>query len=533
MQKFAAILLIAVGAAVAAGAHQAQPPGTYDVLIRNGRVMDGTGNPWLRLDVGIRAGRIAAVGRLDGAQATRTIDAAGKLVTPGFIDVHSHAAESLSRESLRQGQPLLAQGVTTIVVNPDGGGPFDLAAQRAQLEQGRLGPNVALLIGHGSVRRAVLGAENRAPAAAELERMRTLVRTGMEQGAYGLSSGLFYTPGSYATTEEVIELAKVAGEFGGLYTSHIRDEGDYGIGVVAAVQEVIRIADEARIPGIVSHMKALGPDNWGLGTALTHRIDTARARGVQVFADQYPYEASSTGLGAALLPGGLRAPSPEQLAKPLDAMTPAEREERQKLERALAENLRRRGGPDAVQIASYRPDATIEGKRLSEIAKAKGLSPERAALEILSHGGASIVSFNMSEDDIAQIMRQPYTMTSSDGGLSVAGAGMPHPRNYGAFARKLSRYVRERGTVGLEFAIRSMTSLPASVFGFRERGVIREGAVADIAVFDPSAVRDRATYTDPHHLSEGMSYVLVNGVVVLDNGVFTTAMPGVVLRKEQ
>ena len=475
--------------------------------------MDGSGNPWMRADIGIRGDRIATVGPPStssgqGLAGKRIIDAGDRLVTPGFIDVHSHAAEGLVRPELRQGQPLLAQGVTTVVVNPDGGGPVDLAAQRKRLETGGLGPNVALLIGHGSVRREVIGSANRQPTADELEKMRALVRRGMQDGAYGLSSGLFYTPGSFAKTEEVIELAKIAGESGGVYTSHIRDEGSYDAGVVASVLEVIRIAEEGRLPGIVSHMKALGPESWGLATACTAKIDEARARGVQVFADQYAYEASSTSLGAALAPGGV---------EPTEAIVKV--------------NMKRRGGAAAIQIASFRADRTLEGKTLDKIAAARGVSPEAAALDMIAKGGASIVSFNMSEDDIRHIMTRSYTMTSSDGALSAIGEGMPHPRNNGAFARKLALYVRDRGVVSLEFAIRSMTSLPASVFGLKDRGVIREGAIADLAIFDPAKVQDTATYTDPHHIAQGMSYVLVNGVVVLDDGKFTPAMPGKVLRK--
>ncbi len=510
MRKTAIFLILLAAAASAMVAAQAQPA-RFDVLIRNGRVMDGSGNPWVQADVGIRGGRIAAVGRLTGATATRTIDAADRLVTPGFIDVHTHAAEGLARTPLRQGQPLLAQGVTTIVANPDGGGPVDLAAQAAQFQSNGVGPNVALLIGHGSVRRAVMGNANRTPTPEELDRMRALVRRGMEQGAFGLSSGLFYVPGSYSKTEEVIALAAVAGERGGLYTSHIRDEADYNIGVVAAVQEVIRIAEEAHVIGIVSHMKALGPDNWGLAHAMTARIEAARARGVQVFADQYPYEASSTSLQAALLPLGAPVQGSDDI---------------------LRENLRRRGGPDAIQIAFFKADPSLEGKTLAQIAKARGTSPEAAAVDIITRGGASIVSFNMSEDDIRHIMTRPYTMASSDGGLVLPTEGKPHPRDYGAFARRLGVYVRDRHVVTLEFAIRSMTSLPAAVFGLTDRGAIREGAAADLAIFDPAAIRDVATYTDPHHLAEGMSYVLVNGVVVLDDGKFTSALPGRVLKKE-
>ena len=509
---------------------QAQPSPAFDVVIHNGRVMDGSGNPWVRASIGIRGGRIAAIGVLPGATAARTIDAGDRLVTPGFIDVHSHAGEGLTRAPLRQGQPVVAQGVTTIVANPDGGGPVDLAAQRAELEKGGIGPNVALLIGHASVRRAVMGGGNRQPTSDELDKMRALVRRGMEEGAFGLSSGLFYTPGSYAKTEEVIELTKAAAERGGLYTSHIRDEGNYNIGVVAAVQEVIRIAEEAKTVGVVSHVKALGPDNWGLANAITQRIDVARARGVQVFTDQYAYEASSTSLRAALLPDGVDAPTVEQLAKP-QSMTPAEKAVFEKAYAVATENLRRRGGERSVLIASYRADASLEGKTLSEISDVRKVDPVRVALDMIARTPPSIVSFNMSEEDIVHLMQQPYTMTSSDGGLGLPTEGKPHPRNYGAFARKLQRYVRERRAVTLEHAIRSMTSLPAAVFGMRDRGVLREGAAADILIFDPAQVVEKSTYVDPHHHAEGMTFVLVNGVVVVDNGKFTDKLPGQVLRK--
>ena len=507
MRRTVCLFLVLSAALVSAGLTQ---PFQFDVLIRNGRVMDGSGNPWLRADVGIRGDRIAAIGRLPGASAARVIDARDRVVAPGFIDVHSHAGEGITNPALRQAQPLLAQGVTTFVANPDGGGPVDLAAQRAAIEKdGGVGPNVALLIGHGSVRHAVMGDEQREPTPQELQRMIDLVRRGMHEGAFGLSSGLFYVPGSFAKTEEVIALTKAAAEFGGLYTSHVRDEGNYNVGVVAAVQEVIRIADEAHAIGIVSHMKALGADSWGLSGKLLGEIDAARKRGVQVFADQYPYNASSTSLRAALAPGGVQ-PSDE----------------------VVSENLRRRGGPDSIMIAFYRPDRALEGKTLAEIAKARGVTPVKAAQEIIAGGSASIVSFNMSEPDIDAIMRAPYTMASSDGGLVPVGSGHPHPRDYGAFARRLAVYVHDRKIVGLEFAIRSMTSLPAAVFGIADRGVLRPGAFADIVVFDPDRVRDSATYEVPQQLAEGVSDVLVNGIVVRADGKFTDARPGRVLRKQ-
>jgi len=483
-------------------------PRHFDLLIRNGRVMDGSGNPWVRADIGVIGDRIAAMGDLGAASATRVIDAHDLVVAPGFIDVHSHAGEGLGNPALRQAQPIVAQGVTTVVINPDGGGPVNLAEQRAIFERGGIGLNAAPLIGHGSVRAAVLGKANRAPSPEELDRMTALVGAAMRDGAFGLSSGLFYVPGSFATTEEVIALARAVAPFGGVYSSHIRDEADYTVGVEAAVQEVIRIADEAHVRGIVTHMKALGRDNWGKSAVLLKRIDDARARGVQVFADQYPYEASSTSLRAALAPNGV---------DPTEAV--------------VADNLRRRGGADSILIAFCKRDPSLDGKRLSAIAASRGVSPVQAAIEIINAGDASIVSFNMSEADIEAIMREPYTMASSDGGLVPVGAGHPHPRDYGAFARRLAVYVRERHIVSLEFAIRSMTSLPALVFGIEDRGVLRPGAFADVAIFDPATIEDAATYEQPQQLATGVPTVLVNGVVVREDGQFTDALPGRVLRK--
>jgi len=503
---------------------QSGAPAPFDLLIVNGRVLDGSGNPWRRADVGIRAGRIEAVGRLAGAPAARTVDAAGRLVAPGFIDVHSHAVEALTREALRDARPLLAQGVTTIIGNPDGGGPVDLAAQRAAIEKGGIGVNAGLLIGHGSVRSSVMGAADRAPTAEELGRMHALVSRAVQDGAFGLSSGLFYAPGSFATLDEVVALARTAG---GVYASHIRDEGNYSIGVLAAVQEVIDVAEQAGVRGVVTHIKALGPDNWGLGAAAATRIDLARARGVDVLADQYAYEASSTSLGAAVVPRWAQAGG--NAAFRARVGDPAARA---RIVAEMREHIRRRGGARSLVIASHAADRSLEGQSLDQIAEARRRAPELAALEIVEAGDASIVSFNMSEEDILALMRKPWMMTSSDGGMVLPGEGRPHPRNNGAFTRKLTRYVRERGAVSIEDAIRSMTSLPASTFGIEGRGVLAPGAFADLAVFDPAALRERATYDDPHQMSEGMWLVIVNGTPAIENGAFTGARAGRVLRRQ-
>jgi N-acyl-D-amino-acid deacylase len=498
----------------------------YDLLITGGRVLDGSGRAASTADVGVNGDRIVRVGDLSRAQARRSIDAAGRIVAPGFIDVHSHAVEGLARQGLEQGQPLIAQGITTIVGNPDGGGPLDLATQRQTLERRGIGPNVALLVGHGSVRAFVVGQDARAPSAEEMARMRALVDRAMIEGAFGLSSGLFYAPGSFATTDELVALARRVAPFGGVYTSHIRDEGNYGAGLLASVDEVIRIAEESGAIGIVSHMKALGPDNWGLSVEACRHIDRARSRKVRVYADQYVYDASSTSLAAALVPRWAQDGGDAALAARLD-----DEAVRPKLVAEMTENLRRRGGAKSIQVAHYRPDRTIEGRTLEAIAGDRGGDAVSVALDLVRKGSVSIVSFNMSENDIEHICRQRWTMTSSDGGLVAMNEGVPHPRNYGAFTRKLTRYVAQRRTVSLEAAIFSMTGLPAEVFGMADRGRVAAGAAADLVVFDPAALRETATYTQPHQLAQGMSFVVINGAVVLDNGAFTDARPGRVLRK--
>ncbi|MBL8984659.1 MAG: amidohydrolase family protein [Gemmatimonadetes bacterium] len=485
----------------------------FDILIRGARILDGTGNPWVRGDIGIVKDRITAVGRLSDATAARVIEAADRYVTPGFIDVHSHAGPGLEAPALAAALPLLAQGITTVVVNPDGGGAVDLAAQRRRLTDARPGVNVALLAPHGSIRQQVIGMADRPATATELERMRGLVRAAMEAGAFGLSSGPYYAPGSYASTDELIELARVAAAAGGVYTSHIRDEGDYTVGLLGAIDEVIRIAEVAGLPGIVTHIKALGPNVWGFSSPAIRRIERARARGVEVFADQYPYDASSTGLSAALVPRWAEAGGDTAMRRRL-----ADPVEGERIRQAMVANLVRRGGPERQVIGRHRPDPSIEGKSLAEIASLRNTTPIEAAVRILAAGGAGIVSFNMDEADIAAFMRQPWTMTSSDGTLVPMNEGVPHPRAYGTFPRKLRRYVVERRVVSLEAAVRSMTSLPASVFRLADRGVIRPGAKADLLVFDLDRLRDPTDFQRPHRLAEGIGIVLVDGGIAYEDG---------------
>ncbi len=495
----------------------------FDLLILGGRLLDGSGNPWVQADLAIDGGRIVAIGRLAERGAREVLNAGGLYVAPGFIDPHSHAGPALETAELSEARPLLAQGVTTVIINPDGGGPWDLEAQRERLQQHGLGLNVGLLVPHGAVRRRVLGMENRPPSPQELEQMRALVSAGMQAGAFGLSSGLFYAPGNFASSDELVELARIAAAGGGVYTSHIRDEADYSVGVAAAVEEVIQVAARARLPGIVTHIKALGPRVWGVSAQLVRRIEMARLAGVEVFADQYPYEASATGLAAALVPRWAEEGGRESLLERLKAPS-------QRLLTEMAENLERRGGAARIGIRSFPPDTTLEGMDLQAIASQWQTSPLQAALQMIVSSDAGIVSYNMDSRDVERLMVQPWVMTCSDGGLTPFGEGVPHPRDYGTFPRKIRHYVLEKEVLDLAGAIRSMTSLPATVLRLNDRGWLRPGAVADIVVFDLETMQDRATFSQPHQLSEGVVHLLVGGRWAIRDGNFTGQRAGQVLR---
>lgn len=500
-----------------------QKPNTYDTVIVNGKVVDGTGNPWYYADIAINDDKIVKVGNIRYA-ATDTVDARGLYVTPGFIDVHSHSASGLQDPKLSSAEPLLQQGITTVFVNPDGGGAVNLPEQRENLLTDGIGVNVAQFIPHGSIRNEVIGMEDRAPSAKEMEEMKKLVRKGMKDGAFGLSSGPFYSPGSYAKTDELIALASEAAKYDGAYTSHIRDESNYTIGLEAAVDEVIKVAKEAQLPGVVTHIKALGPPVWDMSETISANIESARSNGVEVFADQYPYMASATGLVSALIPRWAEEGGHDDLVKRLE-----DPELLLKIRSAMEDNLARRGGPDRIQFRYYSPDSTIEGKTLKEVAEERNETSLDMAIKLIKDGKPGIVSFNMKGEDVHRFMRQSWTMTSSDGGLVELGQGVPHPRNYGAFPRKIRRYVLEKEVIDLPSAIRSMTTLPAQVFGIADRGQIREGAKADIAIFDPSKFTDKATFQQPHQLSEGMKYLMVNGTFAIKEGKLTSERAGEVL----
>lgn len=500
----------------------------YDVIIRGGEVIDGTGDARRLADVGIKGDRVVQVGTIPAdATAGEVVDARGKIVAPGFIDPHSHAAPGITTDNLAAAMPILYQGVTTVMINPDGAGPADLREQTRPLTKLVPGVNVAPMIGHNGVRKAVMGNSNRKPTPEELKRMEDYVKAAMDQGAFGLSSGPFYIPGKYSDTAEIVALAKVAARYPhSFHISHVRDESSYDIGVIGAIKELIQVSREAKLPGIVTHMKMLGPSVWGKSAEAIQLINQARAEGLSIWADQYPYSASGSGLQPALVPGWAQEGGPEAIAKRLQ-----DPEQRALIRKEMVANLERRAGPNAILIRRYEPDPSLEGKRLDEIAKARNQHPLDTAIDMLIKGGAAIVSFNMNEKDVEALMKQPWTMTSSDGGLVEFGSGSEHPRAYGAFPRKIRLYSLDRGVISLEQAIHSSTGLPATVFNIRDRGFIKPGNFADIVVFNPKTIRDVATYQEPHAYSEGMEYVFVNGQPAVAAGKVVPKRSGRVLRR--
>jgi N-acyl-D-aspartate/D-glutamate deacylase len=511
------IVLLLFACALARALHSQQ---RVDIVIRGGSVIDGTGSAARRADVGVTGDRITFVGDAAAARLTaaRTIDATGLTVTPGFIDPHTHTAGDLSNAERKANLPYLMQGVTTVVTNNDGGGGIEIGRLLDGWTRNGIGTNAAAYIGQGSVRGAVMGMSSAAPSPAQLDSMKKLVARGMDEGAIGLSTGLYYAPGSYSTTEEVIELAKVVAAKGGRYDSHIRDESSYTIGLIASVNEVIRIGREARLPVHISHIKALGIDVWGLSDSVVFLMQRARAEGIDITGSQYPYTASGSSVGASLLPRWAEAGGRDSLEWRMRDPTT-----RARLVTEMTENLRRRGGANTLLITGGR-DTTIRGKRLDEVARAWGTTPIEAAIRIIQGGGASVASFNMSEHDILRFMREDFIMTDSDGSDG-------HPRKYGAFPKFFREYVREKRVMSLEAAVRRSSLSSARMLGLRDRGEIAAGRFADVVVFDPASFRDRSTYEQPTLLAEGMRYVLVNGVVTVDGGRYTGATAGRVLRR--
>ena len=498
----------------------------YDLLIRNGRIVDGAGGPWHTGDIAVKGDTIAAMGRLRDARAARVIDAGGLIVAPGFIDIHSHARRGILDTPAAEN--CVRQGVTTVIEGPDGGSPLPVGPFLQKVAAARPAINFGLMVGQGTVRNEVMGTENRKATPPEIERMKELVRQAMREGAFGLSTGLFYVPGNFTPTEEVIELARVAGEFGGIHISHMREETAH---VVDSVNETIRIGEEGGLPTQITHHKILGKPSWGRSKETLAAVEAARARGVDVTIDQYPYTASSTGT-AALFPQWSLEGGSRGLFQRLDDPETLARIKQEIVNRILYD--RGGGDPKNVVMAGCGFDPSLAGKSLARITDERGLTPDAAnaavvLIEIQRKGGCSAIYHAIDESDLDRILKYPFTMVASDGGIPKFGDGAPHPRNYGTFARILARYVREQNAITLEDAIRKMSLLPAARLRLPDRGLLRPGMKADIAIFDLNAVKDKATFQEPHQYAEGFHHVIVNGKAALLDGKITGERRGAVI----
>jgi dihydroorotase/N-acyl-D-amino-acid deacylase len=521
------VVAVTVGLAIAALVRVPAQAPTYDLVLRNGRVVDGTGNPWFRADVAVSDGRIAAVAPAIRAPAGRVIDVGGEVVAPGFIDIHTHARRGIEQNPTAPNY--VRQGVTTVIEGPDGSSPVPLGPFLARLEALPKSVNTGTFLGQGSVRSAVIGAADRAATEDELRKMDALVEQGMRDGAFGLSTGLFYVPGTFTPTSEVVRLARVAGRHGGIHTSHQRDDASR---LLESVRETIQIGEEGGLPTQITHHKVIGRPNWGRSVDALRLVDEARARGVDVTSDVYPYTASSTSVTSALVPAWALEGGREAQAKRF--ADPATRR------RILADSLtmirdeRGGGDPANVQFANCGFDPSLAGRTLADLMTRRGVAPtlEQAAETVLwvaEQGGCQGIFHAMSEEDLVRILAHPATMVASDGEVPTFGRANPHPRSYGTFARVLGRYVREQKVLSLEDAVRRMTSFPAARLRLTDRGLLRPGQAADLVVFDPASVADRATFQDPHQYAVGFSTVIVNGAVVFEDGHVTDARPGRVL----
>lgn len=517
--------LLLVLSLVLPGFLQAQ---SYDLVIKNGRVIDGTGNSWIYADVAIQNGRIVRIGTIPAADAKRTIDATGLIVAPGFIDVHAHVEGSLEAQP---GAPnFIHDGVTTVITGNCGGSSANIRTYFDSLRMIGMSINVGSLIGHNTVRMKVMKMAFREPTAREQADMEALVEQAMKDGAVGLSTGLIYTPGTYARTPEVVNLAKMASRYGGVYASHIRNEGQ---NVKQAVEEAIQISREAHIPVEISHFKVASKPLWGKSTETVELVEAARREGLDVTVDQYPYTASSTSLESIVPSWSLADGDSAVLIRFRDPATRAKI--RNEMLETLKNNLRK--NYEYAVVASYKPDTTYNGMNISQINQTLGRknTPETEAdlvMDLMERAHLKriqMVYHTMSETDVENILRYPNTMIASDAGVARLGSGMPHPRAYGTNARVLGRYVRERKIIPLEEAVRRMTSLPAQRFKLTDRGLLRAGYAADIVLFDEKTVADRATYEQPHAYTTGISWVLVNGTPIIENGKHTGQRSGQLL----
>ena len=504
------------------------PQRNVDQLITGGTVFDGSGGVPVEADIGIVNGRIEFIGNAEsaGVVSEDTIDAAGLWVAPGFIDAHSHA--ELDEDYGKGALPYLKQGITTVVLGMDGGGTSDVAERLDAWASNGIGVNGIHFVGHGDVRNAVMGHEDREPTSAELDSMRALVRKGMDEGAFGLSSGLFYVPGTYASTEEVIELGKVAAEYdGAIYDTHDRDLGAVyeGIGYEASVEEGIRITEESGLRGIFSHYNLQGSHNYGRADVGARLINDARARGVDIWAAHHPYTATQSSLRAYTMPYWASAGGEEEMVARFDDEDTAE-----EIRSATDAMLAIRGGADKILFVDPRPD--LNGKTLAEVSAERELPPAETVQWILRDGNAGVMNLELYDhDNTRRLAQEPWMMTCTDGRTPRPDQPITHPRTFGAFPKKMRHFVFEEGLLAPEFVIRSFSGLAADFYSLPDRGYLREGYVADIVVIDPDRYRDRATFEDPRQLSEGVVHAIVNGAFAIRDEEATGALAGVPLRR--
>jgi len=494
----------------------------YDIVIQGGTIYEGTYKLPYIADIGIINDKIVDIGKIKTGDA-RIIDASRLIVAPGFIDIHTHCDGAFNNPDLLAAENYLTQGVTTVVTGNCGDGTYRVKETFAKLDSSGFGPNVIHLVGHNTIRKAVMGMEDRAPTEEEMQKMKSLAARAMKGGAAGLSSGLFYAPGSYAKTEEVIEIAKTVSEYGGIYTSHLRDESDYSIGLINALKEAINVGEVSGLPVQISHIKALGKPVWGLSDKVCGIIEEARERGIKVMADQYPYPASSTSLAAAVIPRWVQAEGAIKENLSNKKLLPGIIEE-------ISYNIERRGGPESLVVVSFSQNIAYSGKNLEEISQMLELPVEETVVYLCLMGSPSIISFNMDEYDVNNFMKKDYVMTCSDGHVPISKDKKVHPRSYGAFTRKIRKYVIDDELISMEHAIRAATSLPASMLGLTDRGMIKKGYIADIVIFDPENISDKASFEDPQQYSSGLPYLIVNGKIVIENSIFTGYLAGKPLR---
>lgn len=499
----------------------------YEIIIKGGTIYDGTSSDPFIGDIGIKSGKILTIGNLSGASAEKIINAEGLAVAPGFIDMHTHLEPIME---MPLAESLVRQGVTLALGGPDGGGPWPFGEYLDSLSKMNLGINVAYLVGHNTLRKEVMGMEDREPSAEELELLKSYVKSSMEEGAFGISTGLKYLPGTFSKLDEIIALSKVAGEMGGIYTSHLREEG---LGLIEAVQEAMVISREANIPVVLTHHKAIGVSMWGASTKTLALVDSARNAGLDIMMDQYPYAASHTGISVLIPSWALEGDKfAERVLNP---------ELRDSIKAGIVFNIvNDRGGSDLrrIQFSRVEWNKELEGKTMHDWAILEGLEPtveNGAELTIRAqlNGGTGTIYHAMDEKDVENILRHPMTMIGSDGRLSQPGDGHPHPRAYGTFPRVLGLYVREKKVLPLQVAIHKMTGLSAARLGLKDRGLIKEGYIADLTIFDPETIIDKSTFTDPHQYPEGIPYVLIGGKFAVENGVFLKAPIGKVIRKNK